>query len=218
MVQAPPGDVVVSTSLAAGCAPTQCTQPKFRRTRSSGSRACAPAGSRAVSSTSSPRATSTRTCRTTRRGTRQPLHRGGAHGPARRCGQPDEHDRRGEHDLVGPGDGPVRPVCLTDTSKRAGDISAVGNDIVSLSAPGVLRTLPLGGTSSAAPQAAGAAAMVWTLDSGLRPPRWSASCATPRGPSTSTRPDSRCDSTATPAPGLDQYAAVLAVDNGAAHR
>ena len=61
------------------------------------------------------------------------------------------------------------PVCLTNTSKRGGHISAVGNDIVSLSAPGVIRNLPLGGTSSAAPQVAGAAAMVWTLDSGLAP-------------------------------------------------
>ena len=68
-----------------------------------------------------------------------------------------------------PADGPVRPVCLTDTSKRGGDISAVGNDIMSLLGPGVPRNLPQGGTSSAAPQAAGAAAMVWTLDAGLAP-------------------------------------------------
>ena len=68
-----------------------------------------------------------------------------------------------------PVDGPVRPVCLTDSSKRGGHISAVGNDIKSLLGPGVPCDLPEGGTSSAAPQVAGAAAMVWTLDGGLAP-------------------------------------------------
>ena len=107
------------------------------------------------------------------------------------------------------------PVCLTDTSKRGGHISAVGNDIVSLSAPGVIRNLPLGGTSSAAPQVAGAAAMVWTLDSGLAPSEVVGILRHTARPVDVDTPDPRCDPTATPAPGLDQYAAVLAVDNGA---
>ena len=70
-----------------------------------------------------------------------------------------------------PADGPVAPLCLTATSKRGGHISAVGNDIKSFSAPGVFRDLAAGGTSSAAPQVAGAAAAVWALAPSLTPPQ-----------------------------------------------
>ena len=112
-----------------------------------------------------------------------------------------------------PADGPVRPVCLTDTSKRGGDISAVGNDIKSLSAPGVFRDLPEG--------APPARRRRWLA----RPPWCGRSTRTLAPPDVvgilrhTARPidvdaslDSRCDPTAQPAPGLDEYAAVLAAD------
>ena len=115
-----------------------------------------------------------------------------------------------------PASGPVQPICLTATSKRGGDISTVGNDIRSLLGPGLPRTLAEGGTSSAAPQAAGAAAMVWALDTALTPAEVAGILRhTARPVDLDPTADSRCDATATPAPGLDQYAAVLAVDSAA---
>jgi Subtilase family len=108
---------------------------------------------------------------------------------------------------------PVRPVCLTSTSKTGGQISAVGNDIHSLGAPGTGRLLTNGGTSSAAPQVAGAAAMLWALDPNATPEQLIARMtATARAVDVDSAADSRCGTT-TPAPGLDFYAAVLATDS-----
>jgi len=109
--------------------------------------------------------------------------------------------------------GPVEPLCMTDTSKEGGQISAVGNDIKSLSGPGQPRDLPLGGTSSAAPQVAGAAAMVWALDGGLSPTAVVNQLIHTARPIAANTDDPRCKNI-TPAPGLDEYAAVLAVDTG----
>jgi hypothetical protein len=110
-----------------------------------------------------------------------------------------------------PANGPVEPLCLTASSKVGGHISAVGNDIRSLSGPGIPGDFTdNGGTSSATPQVSGAAAMVWALDNTLTPQQVKQlliDTAQPVG----TSGDPRCKSVH-PAPGLDEYAAVLAVD------
>jgi hypothetical protein len=111
-----------------------------------------------------------------------------------------------------PADGPVVPVCLTATSKRGSHISAVGNDIKSFSAPGVFRDLPAGGTSSAAPQVAGAAAAVWALAPALSPEDLvDVLRQTARPVETDASADPRCTSVQAP-PALDFYSAVLAAD------
>ena len=185
-----PGDVVVNTSLAAGCAPTGLHgRARFRPTRSSGSRACAAAGSRAGSCTSSAAGNIYPNLLTDTDGAaRQPLQRRGAT-PLPGVRQPHEHDRGREHDLVGPG-GRTRATAVPDGHLQARRPHLRGRQRhqVSFSAPGVPRDLPAGGTSSAAPQVAGAAATVWALDPGLSPAAGGRhSCATPRGRSTSTR-------------------------------
>jgi hypothetical protein len=114
-----------------------------------------------------------------------------------------------------PASGPIRPVCLTSSSKRGGDVSAVGTDIKSLGAPGVARSLTDGGTSNAAPQVAGAAAALWALAPALTPDQVAARLRQSARPVTvSAAGDARCDAAAQPAPALDAYAAVLAADAG----
>jgi hypothetical protein len=111
-----------------------------------------------------------------------------------------------------PADGPVEPICLTATSKRGGQISAVGNDISSLGAPGVHRALANGGTSSASPQVAGAAAMVWALSPGSTAAQVIERLTRTARPVPTDGSDPRC-TTARAAPALDFHAAVLAVDS-----
>ena len=108
------------------------------------------------------------------------------------------------------------PLCLTATSKRGGHISTVGNDIKSFSAPGVFRDLAAGGTSSAAPQAAGAAAAVWALRPSLTAPQLNGLLQTTARPVTTTSGDPRCTSVQAP-PALDAYAAALAADGAITH-
>ena len=216
-VQATTGDVVVSTSLEDGCAQTQCTQAEIetdalqwiQRVRGSGLE------SRLVHVVAAGNIYPTLPSDTN-------ALLGSHFIAAARMALPGGVANLTNTIVVenttssDPSQGPVVPVCLTNTSKRGGHISAVGNDIVSLSAPGVIRNLPLGGTSSAAPQVAGAAAMVWTLDSGLAPSEVVGILRhTARPINLDPSADPRCDPTATPAPGLDQYAAVLAVDRAA---
>ena len=113
-----------------------------------------------------------------------------------------------------PAGGPLKPLCLTSTSKRGGHISAIGNDIKSLAAPGVPRDLPAGGTSSATPQVAGTAAAVWALAPGLTPAQLAGILRTTARPLTTTSGDTRCVGIQA-APALDAYAALLAADSAA---
>ena len=212
MIRSVGGDIVVSTSLAAGCAPAGCTAAEIAtdarqwitRVRRSGlegrfthvvaagniytnlpADTAAVRGSHFIAAALAPppgRAALTNTIAV-------------------------ENTTASD-----PAAGPVRPLCLTATSKRGGHISAVGNDIKSFSAPGVPRDLPEGGTSSAAPQVAGAAATLWALDPVLTPADVVGLLRATARHVDGTSGDPRCGPNQA-APALDAYAAALAADN-----
>ena len=148
---------------------------------------------------------------------RQPRQRRGAD---RRCPagrEPHEHDRGREHDRVGSGrTARSRPICLTATSKRGGDISAVGNDIKSLAAPGVPRDLParrhLERRAAGRGHRGGGVGARAVADARRSSPR---ACAPPPGPSCRHGRRSALRRTRRPRPALDAYAATLAADGAA---
>jgi subtilisin family serine protease len=109
----------------------------------------------------------------------------------------------------------ARPLCLRNSSKRGGQIAAVGSDITSLDGPASARFVNDGGTSAATPQVAGAAAGVWALDPSLTSAQVIARLLATARPATGTDGDPRCAATAH-APALDAYAALLAADDAAA--
>ena len=210
-LQAISGDVVISTSLAAGCAPTGCTQQEIdrdardwiTRVRASGLEdrfvhvvaagniyPTLPNDKSALLGSYYIAAAMT--------------NPGGLAHLTNTISVENTTSSDGSSE-------PVAPLCMTNTSKEGGHISAVGNDIKSLSAPGQPRDLPLGGTSSAAPQAAGAAAMVWALDNSLSPSEVVNLLIHTARPMTANTDDPRCKNVK-PAPALDEYAAVLGVD------
>jgi hypothetical protein len=106
---------------------------------------------------------------------------------------------------------PPRPICLNASSKRGGGLSAVGTGVTSLQSPllGVFEAD--GGTSSAAPQVAGLAAYLWSLDPAQTPDQLVARLTATARAVASPGGDARCQSAA-PAPAIDAYAAVLAAD------
>jgi hypothetical protein len=106
----------------------------------------------------------------------------------------------------------ARPMCLNNSSKRRGQISAVGTDVTSLDGPDSGQFLAGGGTSSATPQVAAAAATVWALNPSLSPSQVVSRLLATARPATGTDGDARCAPVAH-APALDAYGAVLAADD-----
>ncbi len=109
---------------------------------------------------------------------------------------------------------PFRPTCLSQGSKRPGDLAGIGTDVWSVTNASSTAG-DLSGTSMATPQVAGLAAYVWALEPALAPQDVSEILlATARLDSQLTG-DPRCDATP-PSPTIDAYAAVLATDDAAA--
>ncbi|HUO71943.1 MAG TPA: S8 family serine peptidase [Solirubrobacteraceae bacterium] len=107
--------------------------------------------------------------------------------------------------------------CLDATSKRPGDISAVG-DVFGVGGLWTLTGATAGagfeaGTSFATPQVAGLAEYVWTLEPRLSPQQLASLIKdTAQRPLAVLSPDAGCDQTRTPAPAVDAYAALLSLD------
>jgi hypothetical protein len=104
--------------------------------------------------------------------------------------------------------------CLDATSKRPGDVSAVG-DVQNVGGVWTLTGAtagagPEGGTSFATPQVAGLAEYVWTIEPRLSPQQLAQLLRdTAQGPFQS--PDPGCDKTAS-APAIDAFQALLSLD------
>jgi hypothetical protein len=103
---------------------------------------------------------------------------------------------------------PFRPDCLSSTSKRGGNISAIGDQVFSLTDARESATRVTAGfrsgTSMAAPQVAGLAAYLLSLRRTLSVAELKSLLLA------TTRPVPGCDG----APVIDAYAAVLAADHG----
>jgi Subtilase family len=110
-----------------------------------------------------------------------------------------------------PGADAPRPRCLNATSLRGGQVSAVGTGVTSLQSPTLGVFEADGGTSSAAPQVAGLAAYLWSLDPGLSPAQVVGDLRATAAPVASPGAGGGCQAAA-PAPVIDAYAAVLAAD------
>ena len=183
-------------SLAAGCAPAVCTAAEIRtdalqwiqRVRGAGleGRFLHVVAAGNIYRTSRP--------------TRRPGSAATSSRPPRpRCRSPTSPTRSPSRTRRPPTpQWPILPVCLHGHSKRGGDISTVGNDIKSLAGPGIPRDLPLGGTSSAAPQLAGAAAALWALAPALTPAQVAGILRATARPVELDTSDPRCDGRRSP--------------------
>ncbi len=106
---------------------------------------------------------------------------------------------------------PHEPVCLDSTSKRGGTVSAVGHDVWTFTGP-TAGAGSLTGTSMAAPQVAALAATLWTFAPDLTTTQVIdiiRSTARPVRVNASADPECTGDP---PAPAVDAYAALLALD------
>jgi hypothetical protein len=103
---------------------------------------------------------------------------------------------------------PFEPNCLHPTSWRGGDLSAMGTDVLSMTAA-IDQAGFKTGTSMAAPQTAALAAWVWTLRPTLTP-----QAVMQVLQRTARPPDPACAGPLFGAPVIDAYAAVLATDQG----
>jgi subtilisin family serine protease len=101
-------------------------------------------------------------------------------------------------------DQPYAPACRSDSSESGGTIAAVGEDVRSFSSTST--TSVYSGTSMATPGVAGTAAFVWALRPALTPQQLVALLRR-----TGTAAGSACGEAP---PVLDAYAAVLAADEG----
>jgi hypothetical protein len=111
---------------------------------------------------------------------------------------------------------PFRALCRSASSKQGGDISAIGTDVRSLGSASTGVALGDGGTSSATPQVAGIAASMWAARPGLSPAEIVDRLRRTARPVSAPGGDARCHAAATPAPVLDAYAALLSTDRPAA--
>lgn len=109
-------------------------------------------------------------------------------------------------------DHPSRVVCLDENSFVGGTIAAIGTDVVSLARTS---TATFSGTSMATPQVAGLAAYLVSIEPGLTPQRIKRILLdTAKSPGSGG--SASCSDWPTPAPAIDAYAAVLALDDARA--
>jgi hypothetical protein len=104
-----------------------------------------------------------------------------------------------------------RPDCLNQDSRQGGQVSAIGTDVTTLQSPSLGIFESGGGTSAAAPQVAGLAAYVWSLDPSFTSSQLAEDLVLTAEPGTGAGADARCQ-TALAAPTIDAYAAVLSAD------
>jgi len=104
---------------------------------------------------------------------------------------------------------PAKVTCLNDNSFVGGHLSAVGTNVISLDHLGM--ALPLSGTSMSTPQVAGLAAYLLAIDNSLTPQRIKEILIDTAQP-VPTPGGAGCSDWSSPAPVVDAYAAVLALD------
>jgi hypothetical protein len=106
--------------------------------------------------------------------------------------------------------------CLNLSSHVRGHLAAIGSDVYSFAGPASpLLEIADGGTSSAAPQAAGLAAYLWAIAPTLAPQELAGLLLTTSSPGALEAGNARCYDTTPSAPVIDAYGAVLALDEAA---
>jgi hypothetical protein len=106
-----------------------------------------------------------------------------------------------------------RVKCLSDSSFVGGHLSAIGTDVFSFYADGSANLMS--GTSMAAPQVAGLAAYLWSIDPALTPQQ-AIGLMTATSTAVPAMVEPGCSDWLSPAPSIDAYAAVLGLDKAAA--
>jgi hypothetical protein len=103
--------------------------------------------------------------------------------------------------------------CLNLSSNVRGHLAAIGSDVYSFAGPASpILEIADGGTSSAAPQAAGLAAYLWAIAPTLAPQELAGLLLTTSSPGALEAGNARCYDTIASAPVIDAYAGVLALD------
>jgi hypothetical protein len=119
----------------------------------------------------------------------------------------------GDHSATAPPTTPYGVECLSISSYTGGSLSAIGTNVWSLTAAGADY---LTGTSMATPQVAGLAAYLWSIDPSLTPQQLITILTATANPVPLTF-GAGCSTWHAPAPSIDAYAAVLALDKAASN-